>query len=341
MATAHLVDQAHDQRVADEPGPAMHGDDRERARAAAPPFDYATAFARNLGLVSEAEQLRLRRARVAIAGLGGVGGAHVQAIARLGIGALNLADLDTFSLANTNRQLGATADTMGEEKALVLERTARAINPGIDARTWREGINPGNIARFLEGVDVVIDGIDYFRIEIRRMLFQACHERRIPVVIAGPLGYGAAIMTIVPGGMSFDEYFNMGDPGRGGDGELTRAEQLLSFALGLSPGLVSDVDPSRVDIAAETGPALVSACLLCAAGAASECLKLLVGRGRLAASPHGVYYDLWRNRTRSLRRRPGLRTWRGRLLRRLAFARFPAFRALHERELLDRRLACT
>ena len=236
---------------------------------------------------------------------------------------------NTFSVANINRQLGATMDTVGEEKAVVLERIARAINPTLDVRTLRDGIDEGNIARFLDGVDVVIDGIDYYRIDVRRMLFRACRERSIPIIIAGPLGYGAAIMTLMPGGISFEEYFRI-------DEGMTRAEQLLSFALGLSPGLVGDVDPARVDIDAETGPALVSACLMCAAGAASECLKVLLGRGLIAAAPRGVYYDPWRNRTRPLRPRPGLRTWRGRLLRHLAFSRFPAFREMHERELRDR-----
>ena len=322
MAINHLEEPAKVMATVDA---AIYGS----APASAPVFDYMTAFGRNLGLVSESEQLGLQRSRVAIAGLGGVGGAHVQAIARLGIGSLSLADLDIFSVANINRQLGATVETVGEEKAVVLERTARAINPTIDVRMFRTGIDRDTIARFLEGVDVVIDGIDFFRIEVRRMLFSACAERRIPVITAGPLGYGAAIMTTIPGGMSFDEYFSIDD-------RLTRAEQLLAFALGLSPGLVSDVDPSRVDITAETGPALISACMLCAAGAASECLKLLVGRGKLAAAPGGVYYDLWRGRAQPLRRRPGLRTWRGRVLRHFAFKRFPAFRAMHEREMRER-----
>jgi hypothetical protein len=134
----------------------------------------------------------------------------------------------------------------------------------------------------------------------------------------------------MPRGMSFEEYFRI-------DEGMTRAEQLLAFALGLAPGLVSDVDPSRVDVAAETGPALASACMACAGVAATETLKLLCGRGVPAAAPRGVYWDLYRGRVRKLRPRPSLtRSLRGRLLRRLCFARYPAFKAMHERELAAR-----
>jgi len=79
-------------------------------------FNYHQAFSRNLGWVTEQEQDRLRKSRVAIAGLGGVGGFHLLTLARLGVGAFNLADFDTFDLANFNRQAGASLDTLGKSK---------------------------------------------------------------------------------------------------------------------------------------------------------------------------------------------------------------------------------
>ena len=69
------------------------------ARESTAEFDYDTAFCRNIGWVTEAEQHRLRLKRVAIAGLGGVGGAHAATLARLGIGRFHLADFDSFDLA--------------------------------------------------------------------------------------------------------------------------------------------------------------------------------------------------------------------------------------------------
>jgi tRNA A37 threonylcarbamoyladenosine dehydratase len=74
-------------------------------------FDYDQAFDRNIGWLSAAEQREFRHCKVAIAGCGGVGGAHLLTLARLGIGRFAIADADTFELANFNRQVGATVPT--------------------------------------------------------------------------------------------------------------------------------------------------------------------------------------------------------------------------------------
>src|SRR6266542_3532694 len=95
-------------------------------------YDYDEAFSRNIGLLSEEEQARVRAARVAVAGLGGVGGNHVLALARIGFGSFSLADLDHFELANMNRQAGASVDTLGRSK---VEVTVRSSEPSIPART--------------------------------------------------------------------------------------------------------------------------------------------------------------------------------------------------------------
>ena len=76
-------------------------------------FDYHLAFSRNLGWVTEAEQAALRSRRIAIAGLGGVGGSHLLTLTRLGIGKFTIADLDVFELANFNRQAGASLRHVG------------------------------------------------------------------------------------------------------------------------------------------------------------------------------------------------------------------------------------
>src|SRR5437016_2111135 len=95
-------------------------------------WSYQEAFARHRGLLSAAEQERLRHSRVAIAGLGGVGGVHLTTLARLGIGSFHIADPDRFEPVNFNRQHGATIDTLGRRKATVMQRQARAINPDLD-----------------------------------------------------------------------------------------------------------------------------------------------------------------------------------------------------------------
>ena len=66
-------------------------------------FDYNVAFSRNIGWLTPDEQTKLRNSRIAIAGLGGVGGSHLLTLARLGIGKFNIADFDRFELHNSKR----------------------------------------------------------------------------------------------------------------------------------------------------------------------------------------------------------------------------------------------
>ena len=113
-------------------------------------FDYEAAFDRNIGWVTESEQRRLRSCRVAIAGLGGVGGNHLLTLARLGIGAFSLADFDEFSIANFNRQAGASMSTVGAPKLSVMASMARDIQPDMDLRMFPKGVTPENLDDFLQ-----------------------------------------------------------------------------------------------------------------------------------------------------------------------------------------------
>src|SRR6185312_9358764 len=123
-------------------------------------FSFSEAFDRNIGWLSEWEQLALKGKRVAIAGMGGVGGFHLLTLARLGVGAFSIADLDRFEVANFNRQVGASLATLGRAKVDVLAEMALAINPDLHIRRFPEGVQPGNIDDFLAGADLFIDGFD-------------------------------------------------------------------------------------------------------------------------------------------------------------------------------------
>jgi molybdopterin/thiamine biosynthesis adenylyltransferase/nitroreductase len=254
-------------------------------------FDYDTAFSRNIGWVTEAEQARLRGKRVAIAGLGGVGGLHLLALARLGVGAFNLAEFDAFDLANFNRQIGATMSTLGRPKLDVLVEMARDINPTLDIRTLDAGINASNIDDFLDAADIYVDGLDFFAFEARRVTFAACARLGVPATTAAPLGMGVALLNFMPGRMTFEEYFGI-------EGH-SHYEQGIRFLLGLSPAMLQRrylVDRSRVDFFAGRGPSTAMACQLCAGVAATEALKILLGRGEVLAAPRGVHFDAYRNR---------------------------------------------
>ena len=263
------------------------------------PFNYDEAFSRNIGWLTRREQDALRHKRVAIAGLGGVGGIHLLTLCRLGIGKFHLADFDTFDLANFNRQAGATVGTLGQNKLDAMIRQARDINPELDITGFADGVTPDNLEAFLDGVDLYVDGLDFFAFEARQQVFAACAAKGIPAVTAAPLGMGAAVLNFLPGSMSFDDYFRLNDG--------AEAEKPLRFLMGLAPARLQMgylVDPSTVDLANRKGPSTIMACQLCAGVAATEALKILLGRGPLRAAPKGYHFDAFRNQL-ALTWRPG------------------------------------
>jgi molybdopterin/thiamine biosynthesis adenylyltransferase len=248
---------------------------------------YQTAFSRNIGLFTEAEQDLLRRSRVAVAGLGGVGGLHVITLARMGVGAFHLADMDVFETANVNRQYGAKVQHFGRPKLDVMVEEARAVNPFLEIVSFPEGVTEENLDRFLDGVHVVLDGLDFFNFDIRRKLFNRARDKKIYVVTAGPLGFSTAVLVFSPfEGLSFDDYFDI-RPG------LTEEERYLRFAMGLAPRPthLRTMDMRHVSFTQRAGPSLASACQLCAGAAATEAVKILLGRGPVRPVPHYVQLD--------------------------------------------------
>jgi molybdopterin/thiamine biosynthesis adenylyltransferase len=254
-------------------------------------FDYDVAFSRNLGWVTPGEQQALRGKRVAIAGLGGVGGLHLLALARLGVGRFHLAEFDRFELANFNRQVGASMASLGEPKLDVMITLARNINPELEIVAFDAGMNAENVEAFLDGVDVFVDGLDFFAFAARELVFGACHRRGIPAVTAAPLGMGAALLNFVPGGMSFADYFGLA--------RCAQSEKPIRFLLGLAPAMIHRrylADLSFVDLKSGKGPSTAMACHLCAGVAATETLKLLLHRGPIVKAPHGMQFDAYRNK---------------------------------------------
>jgi len=260
-------------------------------------FSYNQAFSRNIGWVRPEEQTRLRVKRVAIAGMGGVGGVHLLTLARLGIGAFHIADFDVFNIVNFNRQVGAMVSTIGKSKADVLSAMARDINPELDIKIFPQGVGDANLSEFLEGVDLYVDGLDFFAFAAREATFAACERFGVPAITAAPLGMGTALLNFLPAHMSFEQYF--GWEGRSED------EKAVRFLVGLAPAGLHRralVDPSTVNLVERRGPSSIMGCQLCAGVAATEALKILLDRGKVLAAPHGFQFDAYRNKL--------VRTWR-------------------------------
>ena len=123
----------------------------------------------------------LSHKRVAILGLGGVGGAAAEAICRMGVGTLILIDNDTVDITNLNRQLFATADMVGQSKCLAAKQRLLSINPEVNLICHERFFLPDN-ADFLfdEHPDLILDAID--TVTAKLFLAQKCQELHIPLV---------------------------------------------------------------------------------------------------------------------------------------------------------------
>ncbi len=246
---------------------------------------YAEAFMRNIGLLKEEEQEKLHNAHIAIAGLGGVGGIHALSFARLGVGRFSISDKDTFETANINRQAGATQDTFGQDKAEVLEKMIHAINPFAEVRRFSHGISEETVDAFLADASLVIDGLDFFEIGVRRLLFRKAQEKNLSAITAGPVGFGGAMLVFDPQGMSFDAYFDLHDG-------MSEEEMVLLFGIGLAPALLQRkyFKPDTIDLKKRSAPSLVTGTLFASGLVTCEAVKILLGE-KVYPAPHFSQFD--------------------------------------------------
>ncbi|HWB13940.1 MAG TPA: ThiF family adenylyltransferase [Pirellulales bacterium] len=256
-------------------------------------FSYEEAFSRNIGLFTAEEQQRLRRSHVAIAGMGGVGGVHLIALARTGIGKFTIADPDRFELANMNRQYGARVDTLGRSKVEVMAEAVRQINPQALVRTFDKPIGTDNIANFLESADVVIDGLDFYAMQARRLLFRAAYERGIWGITCGPHAFSAAHLVFSPYGMTFDAYFDLSDG-------MSEIDQSIAFGVGGTPRAIHLPyldDLKKYFIPGERrGASAGLTCQLASGIVAADVIKLLLGRGTVRPVPAYLQFDAYRQK---------------------------------------------
>ena len=138
-------------------------------------------FSRTEALIGLESLEKLKNAKVAVFGIGGVGGYVVEALARAGVGALDLVDNDKVSLSNINRQIIALHSTVGEWKTEVAAQRVKDINPEITVRTHNLFFLPETAEQFdFSGIDYVVDAIDTVSGKIA--LIERAKGANIPVI---------------------------------------------------------------------------------------------------------------------------------------------------------------
>lgn len=131
--------------------------------------------------------LKLAQARVAVIGVGGVGSWAAEALARSGVGAIEMIDGDEVCISNTNRQLHALVDTHGRPKVAVMAERLRAINPEAEIVAHADFLTRANRLEQLDRrLDVVLDACDAFRVKVETIVH--CRRHKLPLITVGSAG---------------------------------------------------------------------------------------------------------------------------------------------------------
>src|SRR6516225_5042178 len=143
--------------------------------------DFETRFGGIARLYGQGGLLKLRAAHVCVVGIGGVGTWAAEALARSGIGAITLVDLDEVCVTNINRQLHALTETVGRSKVEVMAERIRAINPECKILAEQKFFNEQTAEELLASkFDFVLDAID--SVSNKVLLLAKCREKNLPVV---------------------------------------------------------------------------------------------------------------------------------------------------------------
>lgn len=183
-------------------------------------------------------QLKLKKAKVCIAGMGGLGTDSAVKLAAMGIGYIRLVDRDVISLSDLHRQFLYDTVSVGLPKVEVAAKRLASLNPNVQLDPVPASINSGTVEDLICGFDAVVDGLD--SIETRYLINRGCVKLKVPYFYAGAIEYVGNASTIIPGKSACLEcYF----PG------ITDDLMLKCAVVGVHPsvlGVVTSVQVSEV-----------------------------------------------------------------------------------------------
>lgn len=218
-------------------------------------------YDRNFDTLTRAQQATLASSRVAVLGLGGLGGGVSEMLARTGVGYLTLIDGDVFEPSNLNRQLFCTEDVLGLSKAVAAEKRIKSVNSQVQITAIAQFADSGNLYEMIKASDLVVDCLD--SIPARFMLEHAAKKARIPLVAGAIAGVTGQVTVIFPEDKGYELIYG-------------KKEHL----------------PAK-GIESRTGN--ISYCaLIVSALQASECIKVLLDRGDILRNKL-LIMELWSN----------------------------------------------
>jgi molybdopterin-synthase adenylyltransferase len=230
---------------------------------------YWEIINRQKGILNKKEQLQLKNSTITVIGCGGIGGAVIEMLARMGVSHLKIVDKDVFDFSNINRQLMSSMDRIGQAKTEVTGEIIKSINPFVEVEIFNTELNQENVEDILKGSTVVVDALD--NLKARIITSRATMKLKIPFVhgaIHGTMGQISIFTSETP---SYEEIFRLPSNGK----ELN--EEILK-----------DVNKLAKEVPPVIGPVPnIVGCLQ-----AFEIVKILTGKGHIITAPEVLIFDL-------------------------------------------------
>jgi molybdopterin/thiamine biosynthesis adenylyltransferase len=186
-------------------------------------------YARNFKAYGHKDQIALLKAQVVVFGLGGLGGAVCETLARVGVGRLTLVDGDRFSDHNLNRQALCTEAALGEAKAEAAAHRIESINRMTETAVYADFMTAANVDATIQGAQVIVDCLD--NISGRFILEAAARKAGLPLVSAAVGGEAGHLMVIYPGDRGLEQIY--------GPPDVQHSEKGAEATLGCLPHMVT------------------------------------------------------------------------------------------------------
>lgn len=192
-------------------------------------------YLRNAGSLGVAGQKRLLQAKALLIGAGGLGGTIALLLARMGLGSLVIADGDSFSESNLNRQALSLESNLGSKKVRVAQAEMAKINAATEVEVFEGFVAEKELSTLIRGVQAAIDALDNMPSRFR--LEKACRDAGVPLVHGAVAGFTGQVTTIYPEDIGFRAFY--GDP-------RDTPEKGVEVELGNLPGIVSTIASLQV-----------------------------------------------------------------------------------------------
>ncbi len=166
-------------------------------------------YIRNLNTFSQVEQAKLFSSKVAMVGLGGLGGHMLESLARAGVGHIVACDGDIFEPSNLNRQFLSSESTLLMKKSAAAVELVKNVNPAVSFEVESQFLEGDQFDKFISGADIVVDCLG--GLQHRSQLKDAASRNNIPLVTACVAGWAGIVATVYPGDASPADFFGDND----------------------------------------------------------------------------------------------------------------------------------